>query len=188
MRRPSRSGREGFGYTGPRVHVAAISASVEILRDAEGIPHVRAGSAGDAFFGQGWVHAQDRLFQLATLRRDGFGYLSRKVVQAPGHCITTTVPASKNGYRLRVNVDGVSDRAPLTVELLDKLGRPLPAFSGTNAAKITEPGVSREVVWPAQRGPLSLRNQPFAVQLSFPDTGDVRFYAVYAAPVEGARP
>ncbi|HYB41700.1 MAG TPA: penicillin acylase family protein, partial [Candidatus Methylomirabilis sp.] len=53
--------------------VSGIGAPIEILRDAEGIPHVHAGSAGDAFFGQGWAHAQDRLFQLEYDRRRAYG-------------------------------------------------------------------------------------------------------------------
>ena len=55
------------------VHVKGITAPVEILRDPEGIPHVRAGSVHDAFFGQGWVHAQDRLFQMEYDRRRAYG-------------------------------------------------------------------------------------------------------------------
>jgi penicillin amidase len=55
------------------VHVAGLSAPVEIHRDPEGIPHVGAGSSPDAFFGQGWVHAQDRLFQMEYDRRRAYG-------------------------------------------------------------------------------------------------------------------
>ncbi|MFH1267557.1 MAG: hypothetical protein ABIK89_17680 [Planctomycetota bacterium] len=116
---------------------------------------------------------------LATLRRDGFGYLSRHVAEEDAHCITTNIPASEHGYRLSANVDGVTPETPLTVELLDKLGRPLAGFSGDDAARITESGVCREVVWPARQGPFTPENQPFAIQLSFPATGDVRLYAVY---------
>ena len=54
-------------------HVAGITASIEIYRDPQGIPHVRAASAHDAFFGQGWVHAQDRLFQMEYDRRRAYG-------------------------------------------------------------------------------------------------------------------
>ena len=45
----------------------------EVLRDDRGIPHVRAASTDDAFFGQGWVHAQDRLWQLDYDRRRAAG-------------------------------------------------------------------------------------------------------------------
>jgi len=45
--------------TPSQLFVAGLAAAVEVQRDPEGIPHVRAGSARDAFFGQGFVHAQE---------------------------------------------------------------------------------------------------------------------------------
>jgi penicillin amidase len=59
--------------TSSGLRVAGIAAAVEIHRDPEGCPHVRAGSARDAFFGQGFVHAQDRLFQMEYDRRRASG-------------------------------------------------------------------------------------------------------------------
>ena len=56
-----------------RTTVKGIEGPIDILRDPEGIPHVRAQSAHDAFFGQGWVHAQDRLFQMEYDRRRAHG-------------------------------------------------------------------------------------------------------------------
>jgi penicillin amidase len=55
------------------LRVAGLAAAVEIVRDPEGIPHVHAASAADAFFGQGFVHAQDRLFQMEYDRRRACG-------------------------------------------------------------------------------------------------------------------
>ena len=59
--------------TSSTVRVRGLGARAEIYRDPEGIPHVRAASAHDAFFGQGWVHAQDRLFQMEYDRRRAYG-------------------------------------------------------------------------------------------------------------------
>ena len=47
--------------------------AVEVYRDAYGIPHARAGSAAQAFFAQGYVTAQDRLWQMEYDRRRGSG-------------------------------------------------------------------------------------------------------------------
>ena len=119
---------------------------------------------------------------LATIRRDGFGYLSRQDADAPGHCVTATLPASAAGRQVWVNVEGASDAHPLTVELLDGRDRPLPGYSGADAAKVTAPGTRRLVEWPARpdhRGP---RDGEFAVRLTFPQSGDVRLYAVYVGP------
>ena len=55
------------------IRLAGLTASVVIHRDPQGIPHVRAGSSSDAFFGQGWAHAEDRLFQMEYDRRRAYG-------------------------------------------------------------------------------------------------------------------
>jgi penicillin amidase len=49
---------------------------VRIERDAHGIPTIRAASPEDAMFGLGFVHAQDRLWQLETHKRIGAGRLA----------------------------------------------------------------------------------------------------------------
>ncbi|MDA0261656.1 MAG: penicillin acylase family protein [Proteobacteria bacterium] len=56
--------------------VAGLSATVEIVRDRHGVPHIVAQSQNDAFFGLGYAHAQDRLWQMEINRRIGAGRLS----------------------------------------------------------------------------------------------------------------
>ena len=56
--------------------IDGISAPVEIVRDNASVPHVFAASDADAFFGLGFVHAQDRLWQMTLLRRTAQGRLS----------------------------------------------------------------------------------------------------------------
>src|SRR5438128_277556 len=46
---------------------------VEIVRDRYGIPHIFADDDRDLFFAQGFVAAQDRLFQIDWWRRVGNG-------------------------------------------------------------------------------------------------------------------
>ena len=55
------------------MRVPGLDGDVEIVRDEWGIPHVRAGTAHDAVFGQGWVQAEDRLGQLEYDRRRAYG-------------------------------------------------------------------------------------------------------------------
>jgi len=59
-----------------RLDVAGLDGEVSIERDAAGIPTVRGGSRDAVLFGLGFVHAQDRLWQLETHRRIGSGRLS----------------------------------------------------------------------------------------------------------------
>jgi penicillin amidase len=59
-----------------RVSAAGLSALVEIVDDPYGIPHIRARSIPDAFFGQGYVVARDRLFQLDLAHRRELGRMA----------------------------------------------------------------------------------------------------------------
>ncbi|HEY0847792.1 MAG TPA: penicillin acylase family protein [Noviherbaspirillum sp.] len=52
-----------------QVSLKGLAAPVDIVRDAEGIPHIYAKSVDDAYFALGFVHAQDRLWQLELNRR-----------------------------------------------------------------------------------------------------------------------
>ena len=56
--------------------VAGTTADIEIVRDNNSIPHIFAYSDRDAFFGLGYAHAQDRLWQMTLLRRTVQGRLS----------------------------------------------------------------------------------------------------------------
>ncbi len=58
------------------VRVKGLDAEVEILRDRYGVPHISAGSVSDMIFGQGFCHAQDRLWQLFFYKRVASGTVS----------------------------------------------------------------------------------------------------------------
>src|SRR6184192_849336 len=60
-----------------------IEQRAEVLRDAFGVPHVYAQNAHDLFYLQGYVTAQDRLFQMDLYRRAGEGRLA-EVLGEPG--------------------------------------------------------------------------------------------------------
>jgi penicillin amidase len=56
--------------------LAGLHDTVEVLRDARGVPHLRARSLDDLFLAQGYVTAQDRLWQMDLSRRLARGELS----------------------------------------------------------------------------------------------------------------
>ena len=58
------------------VPAPALKAAVEGLRDAYGIPHIFASTEADAAYALGYVHAQDRLWQMEMNRRIGSGRLA----------------------------------------------------------------------------------------------------------------
>jgi penicillin amidase len=64
------------------VRLAGLAAPVDIVRDAEGIPHIYAKTSEDAYFALGFVHAQDRLWQMEMNRRIAAGRMAE--VLGPG--------------------------------------------------------------------------------------------------------
>ena len=50
-----------------------LDGSIEIIRDGYGIPHVRAATMHDVFFGQGFATTQDRLWHMDYDRRRAYG-------------------------------------------------------------------------------------------------------------------
>lgn len=56
--------------------VPGIAAPVAVQRSIHGVPHIRAASLDDLVFAQGFVTAQDRLFQMDLLRRHAAGELA----------------------------------------------------------------------------------------------------------------
>ena len=59
-----------------RLLVNGLSAPVTVTRDTHGVPTIEAKSLEDLFFAQGYVTAQDRLWQMDVMRRFGAGELS----------------------------------------------------------------------------------------------------------------
>jgi len=56
--------------------VSGSTGAITIRRDARGTPHIEADTLNDALFGEGFACAQDRLWQMDTLRRRAEGRLS----------------------------------------------------------------------------------------------------------------
>ena len=59
-----------------QVAIAGLEAPVTVTRDAHGVPTIDAANLNDLFFAQGYVTAQDRLWQMDVMRRFGGGELS----------------------------------------------------------------------------------------------------------------
>lgn len=68
--------RQSLPETEGEISVAGLGAAVQVLRDRHGIPHIYASSLEDAHFALGFVHAQDRLWQMEINRRIGSGRLA----------------------------------------------------------------------------------------------------------------
>jgi penicillin amidase len=55
------------------ITLPGLKEPVEVLRDRWGVPHIYARNQDDLFFAQGFIAAQDRLFQIDLWRRVGVG-------------------------------------------------------------------------------------------------------------------
>jgi len=55
------------------IFAKGLSAPVKVTRDGHGVPAIEAASLEDLFFAQGYVTAQDRLWQMDVMRRFGSG-------------------------------------------------------------------------------------------------------------------
>ena len=69
MRRP-------LPKTKGEVHLRGLHEAVEVITDRYGVPHIYAQNEDDLFFAQGYIHAQERLWQMELNRRIGSGRLS----------------------------------------------------------------------------------------------------------------
>jgi penicillin amidase len=72
-----------------------VSQPVEVSRDALGVPHIQAKTLEDALYAQGYVTAEDRMWQMDTLRRLSSGELSEVIGVA-------TLETDRESRRLRL--------------------------------------------------------------------------------------
>ncbi len=64
------------------INIEGLHKSVSVTRDEHGVPHINASNAHDLFMAQGFVQAQDRLFQMELSRRQASGTLSEVIGEA----------------------------------------------------------------------------------------------------------
>src|SRR5688572_23236410 len=68
--------RQSFPELAGRLTVPGLRGPVEVLRDGYGVPHIYADTAEDLFLAQGFVHAQDRFYEMDFRRHLSAGRLS----------------------------------------------------------------------------------------------------------------
>lgn len=89
-----------------KLTIAGLSAPVDIVRDAEGIPHIYAQSIADAGFALGFVHAQDRLWQMEMNRRIAAGRVAEilGVNALPTDRFLRTLGIRRNAEKILANL------------------------------------------------------------------------------------
>jgi penicillin amidase len=74
--------RRSFPKLNGEIYFQELKEGVDIYRDQMGIPHIFASTEYDLFFAQGFVHAQDRFWQMDFWRHQGAGRLSELLGEA----------------------------------------------------------------------------------------------------------
>src|SRR5512143_2360883 len=73
---PTAVAPKSFPQIDGEIHLQGLEGPVDVYRDYMGIPHIYGASLHDIFFAQGYVHAQDRFWQMDAWRHIGSGTLS----------------------------------------------------------------------------------------------------------------
>ena len=73
---PNTVAPKSFPKIDGEIQLDGLDGPVDIYRDQMGIPNIYATSAHDLFFAQGYIHAQDRFWQMDAWRHIGAGALS----------------------------------------------------------------------------------------------------------------
>ena len=104
--------------------LAGLHGTADIVRDRDGVPHIYAKDSDDAFYALGFVHAQDRLWQMEMNRRIAAGRLSE--ILGPGALDTDrflrTLGVARNAERI------LNHLAPDAREALEAYARGVNAF------------------------------------------------------------
>jgi penicillin G amidase len=122
--------RRSFPHTSDRMMVSGLKGPVEVLRDSYGVPNIYADNPEDLFLAQGYVHAQDRFFEMDFRRHLAAGRLSElfgsSQLEADAYVRTL-------GWR-RVAEQEVALLAPSTRRYLDAYAAGVNAYIGSRTA------------------------------------------------------
>jgi penicillin G amidase len=110
------------------VKVAGLERPAKVLRDTFGVPHVFAKSEHDAYFMVGYLHAQDRLFQMDSSRRQASGTLAELLGPS---ALESDVPLRTLGLR-RAAVRSLAAVSPESRALLEAYADGVNAWLAAN--------------------------------------------------------
>lgn len=126
------------------IRVAGTQAPIGIMRDEAAVPHIFAANQQDAWFGLGFVHAQDRMWQMDMSRRVVAGRVSELV--------------GKSGLSM--------DRFVRTAGLYDAAARSLPSLSTETRGLLDAYTAGVNTAITQSRGELSPEFQLFGVEVA----------------------
>lgn len=106
---------DSFPQTQGEINLTGLNGPVDVYRDAAGVPHIFASSEYDLFFAQGYVHAQDRFWQMDFQRHVGAGRLSEML---GSNTIDTDIFLRTVGWERvsRLELDLLDDESAATLQ------------------------------------------------------------------------
>jgi penicillin amidase len=126
--------RQSFPEHAGRLTVPGLRGPVEVLRDGYGVPHIYADTAEDLFLAQGFVHAQDRFYEMDFRRHLSAGRLSELYGESQ---LQTDAYVRTLGWR-RVAEQELELLAPSTRRALDAYAAGVNAYvSGRSARELS---------------------------------------------------
>ncbi len=118
--------------------LSGLDGEIQVYRDAHGIPHIQASSQKDAFFAQGFVTAQDRLWHMEFDRKRGAGRWAEIVGES-------AVEQDKLMRRFRLEDSAKADfqaSSPETREMFDSYASGVNAFIESDSPLPVEYGIT----------------------------------------------
>ncbi len=115
-----------------RLQVPGLSAAVTVTRDSHGVPTIEAATLDDLFVAQGYVTAQDRLWQMDIMRRFGSGELSEILGE-------DTLPVDREQRILGLRAAATKSLGmanPRDRAFFEAYARGVNAFIGTHGSKL----------------------------------------------------
>ena len=112
---PNTMAPKSFPQIDGEIQLEGLDAPVDVYRDEMGIPHIYATTLHDLFFAQGYIHAQDRFWQMDFWRHVGSGRLSEIVGEAT---LDSDIYLRTLGWRQAAEQE-YANYGPETREILD---------------------------------------------------------------------
>src|ERR1700757_5491514 len=126
---PRARAQAALAHPSGTLEVRGLQQPVQVLRDRWGVPHIYAQNQQDLFFAQGFVAAQDRLFQMELWKRSGQGRLAG--VLGPG-ALQRDINARLLRYRGDMKAEYES-YSPDTREILEAFTSGINAYIASRA-------------------------------------------------------
>ena len=127
----------GLPQTNGTLRVAGLHAPVTVVRDEAGIVHITADDPHDLFLAQGYVHAQERMWQMELSRRIGAGRLSELFGKSQ---VSTDAFIRTLGWRQAAQRD-LDALDPDVRALMDAYAAGVNAWIGQHDGKLSTPFV-----------------------------------------------